>query len=80
MHFLLWNVPRALSVQFSSIAGGLSLVASSRVLGPRALHLGLLLEWDLKPDDVLLDNEFNPRITDLGIAKLITLQSALEMT
>ncbi|KAI8007772.1 Rust resistance kinase Lr10 [Camellia lanceoleosa] len=52
--------------------------------GIEYLHLGCdqrILHFDIKPQNVLLDNKFNPKISDFGLAKLCSKeQSAVSMT
>ncbi|KAI8022289.1 Rust resistance kinase Lr10 [Camellia lanceoleosa] len=52
--------------------------------GIEYLHLGCdqrILHFDIKPQNVLLDNKFNPKISDFGLAKLCSKeQSVVSMT
>ncbi|CAL5344123.1 unnamed protein product [Camellia sinensis] len=52
--------------------------------GIEYLHLGCdqrILHFDIKPHNILLDNKFNPKISDFGLAKLCSKeQSAVSMT
>ncbi|XAR52229.1 Glycerophosphodiester phosphodiesterase [Bertholletia excelsa] len=52
--------------------------------GIEYLHLGCdqrILHFDIKPHNILLDNKFNPKISDFGLAKLCSReQSAVSMT
>ncbi|KAI8008769.1 Rust resistance kinase Lr10 [Camellia lanceoleosa] len=52
--------------------------------GIEYLHLGCdqrILHFDIKPHNILLDNKFNPKISDFGLAKLCSKeQSVVSMT
>ncbi|CAL5407941.1 unnamed protein product [Camellia sinensis] len=52
--------------------------------GIEYLHLGCdqrILHFDIKPHNILLDNKFNPKVSDFGLAKLCSKeQSAVSMT
>ncbi|CAN1833532.1 Rust resistance kinase Lr10, partial [Linum perenne] len=55
-----------------------------QTVGIEYLHQGCeqrILHFDIKPHNVLLDREFNPKISDFGMAKLCAKdQSAISMT
>lgn len=52
--------------------------------GIEYLHQGCdqtILHFDIKPNNILLDNDFNPKIADFGLAKLCSkYKSAISMT
>ncbi|KAG5226484.1 glycerophosphodiester phosphodiesterase protein kinase domain-containing GDPDL [Salix suchowensis] len=59
-------------------------VALGIAKGIEYLHQGCdqrILHFDIKPQNILLDNEFNPKISDFGMAKLCSRdKSAISMT
>ena len=49
------------------------IIAIGIAKGIEYLHQGCdqrILHFDIKPQNILLDNEFNPKIADFGMAKL----------
>ncbi|XP_011037047.1 PREDICTED: probable receptor-like protein kinase At5g39020 isoform X1 [Populus euphratica] len=62
----------------------LNRVALGIAKGIEYLHQGCdqrILHFDIKPQNILLDNEFNPKIADFGMAKLCSKdKSAISMT
>ncbi|KAL9380461.1 hypothetical protein Peur_026118 [Populus x canadensis] len=62
----------------------LNRVALGIAKGIQYLHQGCdqrILHFDIKPQNILLDNEFNPKIADFGMAKLCSKdKSAISMT
>ncbi|XP_011037052.1 PREDICTED: glycerophosphodiester phosphodiesterase protein kinase domain-containing GDPDL2-like [Populus euphratica] len=62
----------------------LNRVALGIAEGIEYLHQGCdqrILHFDIKPQNILLDNEFNPKIADFGMAKLCSKdKSAISMT
>ncbi|KAG5226461.1 glycerophosphodiester phosphodiesterase protein kinase domain-containing GDPDL [Salix suchowensis] len=62
----------------------LNRVALGIAKGIEYLHQGCdqrILHFDIKPQNILLDNEFNPKISDFGMAKLCSRdKSAISMT
>ncbi|XP_011037151.1 PREDICTED: glycerophosphodiester phosphodiesterase protein kinase domain-containing GDPDL2-like [Populus euphratica] len=62
----------------------LNRVALGIAMGIEYLHQGCdqrILHFDNKPQNILLDNEFNPKIADFGMAKLCSKdKSAISMT
>ncbi|KAG6742520.1 hypothetical protein POTOM_053392 [Populus tomentosa] len=68
---------RALVYELNRVALGIA-------KGIEYLHQGCdqrILHFDIKPQNILLDNEFNPKIADFGMAKLCSKdKSAISMT
>ncbi|XP_050221752.1 rust resistance kinase Lr10-like [Mercurialis annua] len=64
--------------------GMLQDIAIGIAKGIEYLHQGCdhrILHFDIKPHNILLDKEFNPKISDFGLAKLCSKdQSAISMT